>query len=53
MRPRLYDEKSARTHVKKVNDILTTPCVLNAQQISVEEEQMNDLNEKAKAEGLS
>ena len=52
MRPRLYDEKSARTHVKKVNDILTTPSVLNAQQISVEEEQMNDLNEKAKAEGL-
>jgi len=39
--------------VKKVNDILTTPSVLNAQQISVEEEQMNDLNEKAKAEGLS
>lgn len=39
--------------MKKVNDILTTPSVLNAQQISVEEEQMNDLNEKAKAEGLS
>lgn len=38
MRPRLYDEKSARTHVKKVNDILTTPSVLNAQQISAEEE---------------
>ena len=53
MRPRLYDEKSARTHVKKVNDILTTPSVLNAQQISDEEEKMNDLNEKAKAEGIS
>jgi hypothetical protein len=53
MRPRLYDEKSARTHVKKVNDILSTPCVLNAQQISPEEEKMNELAEKAKAEGLS
>ena len=53
MRPKLYDEKSARTHLKKVTDILTTPCVLNAQQISVEEEQMSELTDKAKAEGMS
>jgi hypothetical protein len=30
MRPRLYDEKSSRSHIKRVNDVLTTPCVLNA-----------------------
>jgi hypothetical protein len=53
MRARLYDEKSARTHVKKVNEILTAPCVLNAQQTSPEEQQMSELAEKAKKEGLS
>lgn len=53
MRPKLYDEKSARLHVKKVNDVLTTPCVLNAQQITPEEEKMNELQEKGMAEGKS
>jgi hypothetical protein len=52
MRARLYDEKSARNHVKKVSDILTTPCVLNAQQITPEEEQMSELTEKATADGM-
>ena len=31
MRPQLYTENSARTHIKRVNEILTTPCLLNAQ----------------------
>ena len=31
MRPQLYDEKSARHHIKKITDLLTKPCVLNAQ----------------------
>ena len=29
MRPHLYDEKSARLHVKRINDIFTRPTVLN------------------------
>ena len=27
MRPQLYTENSARTHIKRVNEILTTPCL--------------------------
>lgn len=53
MRPKLYDERSARQHVKKVSDILTTPSVLNAQQITPEEEQMSEIAEKGKTDGLS
>ena len=29
MRPQLYDEKTARQHINRVNDILTRPQVLN------------------------
>ena len=32
MRKQLYDEKSARQHIKKVVDIFTKPGVINAQQ---------------------
>ena len=31
MRAHLYDEKSARTHINRTNDVLTTPCVLSSQ----------------------
>ena len=30
MRTQLYDEKTARVHIKRVEDILSKPCVLNA-----------------------
>ena len=53
MRPKLYDEKSARQHIKRVNDILTTPCVLNAQQNTPEEDKLNSIVEEGKKEGLS
>lgn len=53
MRPKLYDEKSARQHIKRVNDILTTPCVLNAQQNTPEEDKLNEIFEQGKKDGIS
>ena len=54
MRAQLYSENSARSHIKRVNEILTTPCLLNAQQnISKEEEHLNELWEKGKSQNLS
>ena len=54
MRPQLYTENSARTHIKRVNEILTTPCLLNGQQnISKEEEQLNKIWEEGRAQNVS
>ena len=53
MRAKLYDEKSARFHIKKVNDILTTPQVLNAQQNTPEEDKLNEIVNDGKKNGLS
>ena len=45
MRPQLYDEKSARLHIKKVTDILDQPQVLSIQQqTSPEEEQLASID---------
>jgi len=30
MKPQLYTENSARAHIKRCNEILTEPCLLNA-----------------------
>jgi len=47
MRSQLYDEKSARSHIKKVVEILTKPQVLSMQQPgSPEEDQLNELAAK-------
>lgn len=55
MRPKLYDEKSARHHVRRVTEILTKPTMLNAQQNGQEEEEneLQDLINKCKADGIS
>lgn len=54
MKPQLYSENSARTHIKRVNEILTTPCLLNAQQnISKEEEHLNKIWEEGRSQNLS
>lgn len=53
MRTQLYDEKTARVHIKRVEDILSKPCVLNAQQSSPEEDQLNDIMHQGKIDGLS
>jgi len=51
MRTILYDEKSARHHIKRVTDILTKPTVLSGQQSATieEEEKLSELH----AKGLS
>jgi len=47
MRAQLYDEKSARHHIKKITDLLTTPCVLNAEtKPSIETEKFDELQAK-------
>lgn len=43
MRVQNYDEKSARQHIKRVIDIFASPCVLNTQQATAEEERINDI----------
>lgn len=48
MRAQNYDEKSARHHIKRVVDIFTSPCVLNTQQTSPEEEALNDILQDSK-----
>ena len=53
MRAQLYDEKSARHHIKRVKDILTKPCVLNSQHKGQEddEKKLADIQRQAKTEG--
>ena len=54
MRPQLYNENSSRIHIKRVIELLTTPCLLNAQQnVSKEEEELNEIEVKGKEKGLS
>jgi F0F1-type ATP synthase gamma subunit len=55
MRPKHYDEKSARYHVKRVTDILTQPCTLNAQQQGADEEEqkMAQIEEECRIQGLN
>lgn len=44
MRAQLYDEKSARHHVKRINEIFTKPSVLNTMQPpSPEEDRLQEL----------
>ena len=54
MRPQLYNENSSRIHIKRVIELLTTPCLLNAQQnISKEEEDLNEIEVQGKANATS
>ena len=54
MKPLPYTEQAARNHVKRCNELLTQPCLLNAMQnVSKEEEELLAIESKAKKEGLS
>ena len=54
MRAQLYDEKSARQHINRVNDIFTRPQVLNGlQNFQLEEEKIANIALEGKAEGKS
>ena len=54
MKPMPYTEQAARNHVKRCNELLTMPCLLNAMQnVSKEEEQLIAIEAKAVKDGLN
>ena len=54
MRPVLYTESTARAHVKRCKELLTTPCLLNAlHNVSEDDRAVHEIEAAATKEGVS
>lgn len=54
MKPQLYTEAAARLQIKRTTELLTTPCLLTAQQnVSKEEEHLSNMEAQARKDGLT
>ena len=50
----MYTEAAARLHIKRTTELLTSPCLLTAQQnVSKEEEHLANMETQARKDGLT